>query len=100
MNKGHVVRVMLLWVVRMNGMGHVSRKEETLVHRLEVMLLVKSCEGAEDTLGYLDSHIAISTLGGSRADLLVIEQHDHVDLSVIALFNWQLGVLDQSIEGT
>jgi len=31
MNKGHVIRVMLLWVVRMNGMGHVSGKEEALV---------------------------------------------------------------------
>jgi len=64
------------------------------------MLLVESCEGTKDTLGYLDGHVAISTLCGCRADLLVIEQHDHVDLSVVASFNWQLGVLDQSIEGT
>ena len=99
-NKGHVARMVFLWVVRMNRMCHVSRKEETLVYRLEIMFLVKSREGAEDTLGDFDGHVAVSTLGGRRADLFVVEKHDHVDLSVIALFNWELRMLDQSIEGT
>lgn len=70
------------------------------MYRLEIMFLVKSREGAEDTLSDFDSHVAVSTLCGRRADLFVVEKHDHVDLSVIALFNWELRMLDQSIEGT
>jgi hypothetical protein len=86
-------------VVRVNGMGHISRNDETTMNGSEVVFLsVALLSGLEDAFSGLYCHVAISTLSRLRAYFLMIEQHDHVDLRVVTLFSWDLAMFNEGIE--
>jgi len=68
------------------------------VDGLEVELLVPGAQCTEDALRNFNCHVAVSSLSRLRADLLVIEQHDHVDLGVVALLERDLRALHKRIE--
>ena len=59
-----MLTLMLLRVVRVNGMGHISRQEETLVDSLEVLILIESGKTSENSLGDFNTHVAVGTLSG------------------------------------
>lgn len=75
---------MLLRIVRVDSMGHICGDQEGPVNGLEVRLLVELSKAAENSLGDLDGHVGVSSLGRLRTDLLVVEKDDHIDLGVLA----------------
>ena len=81
-----VLRLMQVAVVRMHSMGQVSRKDKTAVNSSEIVFLrsIFRCS-SKDTLSSFNSHVTVSTLGRLRANFLMIEKHDHVDLRVVTL---------------
>ena len=97
-----MLAVVLLGVVRVHSVRHVSAEQETAVDGSVVILPVElawsAAEAVEDPLRRLDDHIAVGTLRRLRSNLLMIEQHDHFDLRVISLIEWDLGALNHGVQ--
>ena len=102
-----MLAVVLLGVVRVHGVRHVRAEQEAAVDGSVVILpheltwpkpLALVVEAVEDPLRRLDDHIAVGALRRLRANLLMIEQHDHFDLSIVSLLEWNLGTLNHSVQ--
>jgi hypothetical protein len=87
--------------VGVHSVGHISRQHERVADGSEVVLLLGAREALRDSGGDLLGDVAIGTLGGRGADFLVVEQDNHVNLSVVPFLGVvDLVLLDQSIQGT
>lgn len=73
--------VMLLRVIWVHPMCHVCREHETPAHRpVVVREIVLLAQAFVHPLGDLCGQVGVSTLGRRRADLFMVEEHDHVDI--------------------
>ena len=100
MNFGTVLGLVLVRVARMDSVSHISREQETPVHASVVVLLAPVAQGTVKACCYFNSHVTVSTLSRLRADLFMVEKHDHVDFSMISALGWCFGVLNHSIKGS
>ena len=84
----------------MDSVGHVSREQETPVHASVVVLLAPVAQSTVKACCDFDSHVAVCTLSRLGANLLVIEEHNHINLSMVPLLSWSFGVLNDRIKGS
>ena len=79
-----VLSLVLLWVVRMDGVGHVCRNHKTISNDSEVVFFGEvTLEIEGDSLSGFANEVAVGTLGRLGTNLFVVEKHDHANFSVV-----------------